>query len=125
MRDDRTRSVLDSGMIQLSNAAIDRLPEGPALYRLRTSGQRIVYIGHAGDEGLRQAIRDVWSGNAMTGVATVEYSPADSADAAAAAAGEEIDVHRPLYNEGYGRFRNSDIDLPKQGHRIRKAMDNP
>lgn len=125
MRDDRVKPVLDSGMILLSSATIDDLPDRPAVYRLRSSGQNVVYVGHAGDEGLRDAVREVWATHAMTGVATVEYEEADSAEAAASAAAEEIDALRPLYNEGYGRFRNSDVNIPKQGHRIRKAMSNP
>ena len=101
------------------------MPGGPAVYRLRSSGQSVVYVGHVGEEGLREEIREIWAGHALTGIATVEYELADSAEEAAAAASEEIDALRPLYNEGYGRFRNSDVNIPKQGHRIRKAMDNP
>ena len=59
------------------------------------------------------------------GVALLEYSQTDTSASAAAAAEDEVARLKPLYNEGYGRFRNSELILPKKGHRIRKAMKNP
>lgn len=116
---------LDSGMLQLEDATIENLPESPAHYRLLSSGQSVMVVGHAGEEGLRAAIRRAYSAAPVAGVALIEYSQADSPESAAAAAEQEVSKLKPLYNEGYGRFRNSEISLPKKGHRIRKAMNNP
>ncbi len=119
-------SPLASGIVGIEEGALDfdRMPEEPAIYRLRSSGQRIMYVGHAGDEGLREALTTLLTGQSMTGVRFVEYEVM-TADAAQAAAEAEIDVLKPLYNTGFGRFRNSDVRLPKQARRIRTAMDNP
>ncbi len=116
---------LDSGMIQLDGATIENLPEVPAHYRLLSSGQRVMAVGHAGEEGLREAIRQAYGYSPVAGVALIEYSQTDSPDSAAAAAEEEASTLKPLYNEGFGRYRNSELSLPKKGHRIREAMKNP
>lgn len=117
--------VLGSGLIALTPEAIERLPEDAGHYRLRSSGQRIMFIGHAGDLGLRETLRQVGQSHVVAGIATLEYSTADSSEAAAEAAEREIRELKPLYNMGFGRYRNSDTSLPKTGHSIRKAMQNP
>jgi len=123
--DTRAESRLDSGVIKLDGPTIDGLPESPGYYRLLSSGQTVMLVGHAGDEGLREAIRNAYQRSPVAGVALIEYSQTSTSDAAAAAAQDEVSRLKPLYNEGYGRFRNSEISLPKKGHRIRKAMQNP
>lgn len=125
MSDTQAKARLDSGMIDLDGAAIDDLPESPGYYRLLSSGQSIMFVGHAGDEGLREAVRGVYGKSPIAGVVLLEYSQTDTPDSAAAAAEDEIARLKPLYNEGYGRFRNSELSLPKKGHRIREAMKNP
>ena len=125
MSDMYAEARLDSGIIELDSASVDRLPESPGYYRLLSSGQSVMLIGYAGDEGLRAAIRAAWQQSPVAGVSLLEYSGTDTSEAAVAAAEGEISRLKPLYNEGYGRFRNSEISLPKKGHRIRKAMQNP
>lgn len=122
---DVPKAVLGSGFIEITPDTIETLPESPGHYRIRSPGQRIMYVGHAGSEGLRAAIREVVSGRPVAGYATVEYEAADSPEAAAQAAEHEIDVFKPLYNEGFGRYRATDTTLPKKGHRVRPAMHNP
>jgi len=100
-------------------------PATPGHYRLLASGQSVMLVGHAGEEGLREAIRRDFENSPVAGVALLEYSQTATADSAAAAAEDEIARLKPLYNEGYGRFRNSELSLPKKGHRIREAMKNP
>lgn len=125
MSDTQAIARLDSGMIDLDDAAIDDLPESPGYYRLLSSGQSVMLVGHAGDEGLREAVRGAYEKSPVAGVVLLEYSQTDTSDLAAAAAEDEVARLKPLYNEGYGRFRNSELSLPKKGHRIRKAMQNP
>ncbi len=125
MSDTRAEARLDSGIIKLDGPAIDNLPESPGHYRLLSSGQSVMLVGHAGDEGLRVAVRTACQNSPAAGVALLEYSQTDTSDSAAAAAEDEVSRLKPLYNEGYGRFRNSELILPKKGHRIRKAMKNP
>lgn len=122
---DVPEAVLSSGFIEITPEAIEALPEEPGHYRIRSPGQRIMIVGHAGAEGLRSAVREIASGRPTAGYATVEYETADSPEAAALAAAHEIDVFKPLYNEGFGRYRPSETHLPKKGHRVRPAMHNP
>jgi len=123
--DTPAESRLDSGIIKLDGPAIDGLPESPGYYRLLSSGQSVMLVGHAGDEGLRAAVRRAYTHAPAAGVVLLEYSQTDTSASAAAAAEDEVARLKPLYNEGYGRFRNSELILPKKGHRIRKAMKNP
>ncbi len=120
-----SESPLDSGILELTPGVIDGLPETPAVFRLRSSGQRVMYIGHAGDQGLRDVVRELCGAAPVVGISRLEYSLIDEASAAEAAAEDEIRRYKPLYNEGFGRYRNSELSLPKKGHRIRKAMHNP
>lgn len=119
------RSVLGSGLVKLSPDRVDALPEDPAHFRLRSPGQRVMYVGAAGEEGLREAVRSLVTGQPVAGLATVEYEVAPSAEAARAAAAADIVLLKPLYNEGFGRYRHSDSHLPKKGRRVRTAMHNP
>lgn len=120
-----SQAVLKSGIMDLTPETVETLPEKPALYRLLASSQRVMYIGHAGEEGLRNAIRKAVQGQLAAGIVLLEYEPKPTSEAAELAAREEIRALKPLYNEGFGRYRNSDFSLPKKGHRIRKAMQNP
>lgn len=125
MSESRPAAVLGSGFIEITPESLEELPEEPGHFRLRSPGQKVTYAGHAGDEGLREVVRETVEGQPIAGFATVEYETTESAEEAASAAETDIDVYKPLYNEGFGRFRNSDVDLPKQGHRVRAAMRNP
>jgi len=118
-------AVLGSGFVELSPDSLKDLPVEPAWFRLRSPGQNVTYVGHAGAEGLRAAVRAMVSGQPVAGFATVEYELCEDGEAARSAAEADIDALKPLYNDGYGRYRNSDIQLPKKGHRVRPAMQNP
>ncbi len=118
-------SVLSSGLVELSPETLDELPETPGFFRLRSPGQRVMFVGHAGDEGLRTAVRRAVTGQPIAGFATVEYEACADGEAAHSAADADIDAIRPLYNDGFGRYRNSETPLPKKGHRVRAAMQNP
>ncbi len=120
-----TSAVLGSGLIELTRQAIERLPDDAGHYRLRSSGQRVMFVGHAGDLGLRETLRQVSQSHIVAGIATLEYVIADTSESAAEEAEREIRELKPLYNMGFGRYRNSDLRLPKKGHSIRKAMQNP
>ena len=117
--------VLESGLLELTPDLVEALPEGPAVFRLRSPAQRVMFVGHAGEDGLRAAVAVLTRTVAMAGMATLEYESADSAEEAATRAETDITELKPLYNDGFGRFRNSDLHLPKKGHRIRAAMRNP
>lgn len=120
-----TPAALPSGLLVLDQDLIERLPEQPAHYRLRASGQRVMYVGHAAEEGLQQAIRTMLRSPLVAGLSSLEYQLADDSSAAEVAAREDINGLKPLYNDGFGRFRNTDVSLPTKGHRIRKAIQNP
>ena len=120
-----SESPLESGLLELTPGVIDGLPETSAVFRLRSSGQRVMYVGYAGDQGLREVVRELVGGGPIAGISRLEYSLADGVNAAEAAAEDEIRRYKPLYNEGFGRLRNSEATLPRKGHRIRKAMPNP
>jgi hypothetical protein len=118
-------AVLDSGFVNFGPDQIDGLPESAAHFRLRSSGQRVMMVGVAGEQGLQTAVRDVLRAHAVAGVATVEYCLAESPEAAREAADRDIRVLKPLYNEGLGRYRTTDPILPTKGRYTRRAMRNP
>lgn len=121
----RHAAFLSSGLVELTAAAVETLPAGPALFRLRAPGQRVVYIGWAGERGLREAVRSFQIARPVAGISTVEYSPAESPEAARQMAEADICNLKPLYNEGFGRYRNAETEIPTSGRRTRRAMHNP
>lgn len=121
----RSTPFLSSGLIELTADSVDSLPSIPAWFRLRAPGQRVVYVGWAGEPGLRETVRAFQSSRPVAGIATVEYSPADSPEAARQMANADIRNLRPVYNEGFGRYRNADPMIPTSGRSTRRAMHNP
>lgn len=118
-------SVLPSGLLDLSPSTIERLPDRPGHFRMRTSGQRVMLAGHAGQEGLRETIRELWRARAVAGLATVDYEVNETPEAAESAAAEDVRMLRPLYNDGLPRYRNPDGTLPTTGRPTRRAMYHP
>ena len=114
-----------SGLLSYSADTIDSLPETPAVFRLRSSGQSIIYIGYAGEEGLRDRLSELRRETIIGGISELEFETMDSAEAAAASAAEQIAIFKPLYNEGYGRYRHEQTLHPRGGHCIRRAIKNP
>ena len=125
MTDTFETPVLPSGLLDFSARRVDDVPESPGHYRLRSSGQCVLYVGYAGDEGLREQLGAILASNALSGIGSFEFESADSAAAARQRAAEEVRTLKPLYNEGYGRFRNSETHLPKRAHSVRRAARNP
>lgn len=118
-------AFLQSGPIELTEEGVDRLPDTPGVFRLRSSGQRVAYIGWAGANGLRDAVRRFRASMPVAGLSTVEYSAADSGDEARARAEADVRALRPSYNEGFGRYRNAETPIPTSGRSTRRAMHNP
>jgi hypothetical protein len=118
-------TVLQSGLLDLRPATIERMPDRPGHFRLRSSGQRVMLVGHAGEEGLREAVGELWRSRAVAGVSAVDYEVEDTPEAAAEAAAADIRSLRPLYNEGLPRYRNPDGILPTTGRPTRRAMHHP
>ena len=58
-------------------------------------------------------------------VSNLEFKSSESAEAAAAEAVEMIAALKPVYNEGFSRFRNREVTLPRRAHAIRKPVKNP
>jgi len=116
---------LSSGLIEITPEAVDRLPETAAWFRLRSPGQKVVYVGHAGAGKLAEAVRGFLMAQPVAGVETVEYEPASDQEAARVAAEADVEALRPLYNTGFERYRTTETILPTKGPGTRRAMHNP
>lgn len=118
-------TLLASGFREFDADEIDSVPDAPGVFRLYSSGQRLIYVGHAGEEGLRRALTDLHAAKTIPGVGLFEYEGTDDADSAAERAQRQIEQLKPLCNLGFGRYRSGETGLPRQGHRVRLAIRNP
>lgn len=105
---------------------IESVPDVPGVFRILSFGQKIIYVGHAGNEGLREALWELYEDNVIGGAAEFVWTGCESAEAAEELAGEEIRRLKPIYNIGFDRFRNEEVSVPKQGRSVRReGLDHP
>ena len=119
------RAALSSGLVAFDLDRIDDVTDAPAVFRLRASGQRVIYIGHAGESGLRAELTRLLRSGVFHAAERFEYDVMDSVAAAEDEAREQIFALRPLYNRGYERYRNTAVEPPRRGPRVRPASPNP
>lgn len=99
---------------------IERIPESPGVFRILSAGQKVIFIGTADDGGLRDTLWELYEDRAIGGASEFTFTPCDSPEEAADLAREAIRDERPIYNIGFGRFRNDQIETPKQGGSVRR-----
>jgi hypothetical protein len=119
------RSALSSGLVPFDLDHIEDLADGPAVFRLRASGQRVVYVGHADRSGLAAELSRLHRSGVFHAIERFEYDPIDDPEEAAQEARRQIDALRPLYNTGFSRFRNTFSEPPRRGPKLRPASPNP
>lgn len=115
-----------SGFRSFEPRRIEELPESPGVYWIYSYGQKPIYVGHAGEEGLREVLWGLYESSALGGAAYYDVLVCDDEEGAASRAAEEIDELKPIYNIGFGRLRSDELTVPKQGHGIRReGLDPP
>lgn len=115
-----------SGIRSFEPARLEELPESPGVYRIYSYGQKAIYVGHAGDEGLREALWELYESGALGGAAYFDFAVCDDEETADSRAADEIESLKPIYNIGFGRLRNDELTVPKQGHGVRReGLDPP
>ncbi|MFQ5743347.1 MAG: hypothetical protein ACE5HV_07135 [Acidobacteriota bacterium] len=115
----------DSGLIELTADRIEKVPEGPGVFMMVSPGQKVIYVGHAGDSGLRESLWRVFEQEALPAASYFRYQSTADAATAEALASERIEALKPPHNIGYGRFRNGEVSVPKQARSVRQAAPNP
>lgn len=115
----------DSGILEFLPHRLEEVPEGPGVYLLLSAGQKVIYVGEAGEGGLRDTLWELYEEQVFSGASAFRYLTTADREAAAQLAQELIQRHKPTYTIGFHRVRPEDISLPKQGHKIRRAVPNP
>ena len=114
-----------SGLIEFIPENVEKVPEEAGVYQVVAAGQKVVYVGLTNDRTLRESLFAVLDEQPFGAIEYFRYNVQPDAAAARALADGLIEEHKPPHNLGYGRFRNEEVKLPKQGHSIRHAAPNP
>ncbi len=114
-----------SGLIELIPENVEKVPEDAGVFLIIASGQKVMYVGETGDKSLRERLWGVLEEHPFGATEYFRYIVEPDAAAAHEAAEKLIAEHKPPHNLGYGRFRNEEVAVPKQGHSIRHAAPNP
>ena len=115
----------DSGLIEFIPENVEQTPEEPGVYLVVTSSQKVIYVGQTGDRGIRESLWEVLEEQPFGAIEYFRYVVATDSARAEEIAGRYISELKPPHNLGYGRFRNEEVELPKQGHSIRHSAPNP
>ena len=115
----------ESGLIEFIPENVEQTPEEPGVYLVVTSGQKVIYVGQTGDRGIRESLWEVLEEQPFGTIEYFRYVVATDSAQAEEIAGRYIRELKPPHNLGFGRFRNEEIEIPKQGHSIRQAAPNP
>ena len=118
-------SAPESGLIELTPEHVEELPDGPGVFQLVSPGQKVIYVGHGGEKGVRESLWEIIEEQAITGVGFFRYQIAADPAAAEELAARYVEELKPTYNLGYGRFRNSEVTRSRQGRTVRRAAPNP
>jgi len=118
-------TAADSGLIDFIPENIDRLPEEPGVFLIVSPGQKVIYVGYAGEGGLRNSLWEFFEDRAIPAAAFFRYRTARDVSIAEVLAGDYINAMKPPYNVGYGRYRPFETSLTKGKREIRQAAVNP
>ena len=114
-----------TGLIDFLPENVEKVPDEPGVYLVLATGQKVMYVGVASQGGLRESLWQIIEEQPFGVTEYFRYQVAADAAAAEELAVQCIAEHKPPHNLGYGRFRNDEVKLPKQGHSIRQAAPNP
>ncbi len=114
-----------SGLIEFIPENVEKVPEGPGVFQIIASSQKVMYVGTTDDKGLRESLWNVLEQQPFGATEYFKYIAESDAAKVAEIAADLIAELKPPHNLGYGRFRNEEVTLPKQGHSIRHAAPNP
>lgn len=114
-----------SGLIEFLPENVEKAPSEPGVFLVVASGQKVMYVGSTGDKGLRESLWNVIEEQPFGATEYFRYIVEPDATKAAGIVDALIDELKPPHNLGYGRFRNEEVKLPRQGHSIRHAAPNP
>ena len=114
-----------SGLIEFIPENVEKAPEEPGVFLVIAPGQKLMYVGLSGEQSLRESLWSVIEEQPFGVVEYFRYAVEPDPAAAKALAQSFIEEHKPPHNMGFGRFRNDQVKLSKQGHSIRHAAPNP
>ena len=114
-----------SGLIEFIPENVEKAPEDSGVLLIISSSQKVLYVGTTAAKSLRESLWNLLEEQPFGATGYFKYvaepDPANVDEITA----ELIAEHKPPHNLGYGRFRNEEITLPKQGHSIRHSAPNP
>lgn len=114
-----------SGLIEFIPQNVEKAPEEPGVFLVVASGQKVMYVGRTKERSLRESLWAVLDEQPFGAIEYFRYIVEADEAAAERIANDLIAEIKPPHNLGYGRFRNEEVKLPKQGHAIRYAAPNP
>ena len=114
-----------SGLIELIPENVEKVPEESGVFLIIASGQKVMYVGTTGEKNLRESLWNVVEEQPFGATEYFKYIAESDAATAEEICAALIDEIKPPHNLGYGRFRNEEVAVPKQGHSIRHAAPNP
>lgn len=114
-----------SGLIEFIPEKVEKVPEDPGVFLIIASSQKVLYVGKTDGKGLRESLWNVLEQQPFGATDYFKYVAESDAVKADEITAELIAEHKPPHNLGYGRFRNEEVTLSKQGHSIRHAAPNP
>ena len=114
-----------SGLIEFIPENVEKVPEDAGVFQVIASSQKVMYVGKTGAKGLRESLWGVLEEQPFGATEYFRYI-VETDDAEASEVAEQLIAElKPPHNLGYGRFRNEEVTVPRQGHSIRYAAPNP
>ena len=114
-----------SGLIEFIPENVEKAPEDLGVFLIISSSQKVLYVGTTDAKGLRESLWNVLEEQPFGAPGYFKYVAEPDSEKVDEITAELIAEHKPPHNLGYGRFRNEEITLPKQGHSIRHSAPNP
>jgi len=114
-----------SGLIEFIPENVEKAPEEAGVFLVIASGQKVMYVGDTRGKSLRESLWNVIEEQPFGATEYFRYIVETDAGKAAEVAAGIIAELKPPHNLGYGRFRNEEVKVSRQGHSIRHAAPNP
>ena len=114
-----------SGLIEFIPENVEKAPEDSGVFLIVSSSQKVLYVGTTDGKSLRESLWNVLEEQPFGAPGYLKYVAEPDSEKVDEITAELIAEHKPPHNLGYGRFRNEEITLPKQGHSIRHSAPNP